>query len=78
MDSKFLIQIRKIINSFNTSEVSDSDIYKLGKNYYKLNEQVTNAILRNQETGKIFLTSNLKQLKSEYEYIDLKIRLKLK
>lgn len=77
MTSKFLIQVRKIVHSIDTIDLSDNDINKLRINLTKLNEKITKTILRNPETGKKFLIANLLEFESENGYVRTKLRVKL-
>lgn len=78
MTSKFLIEVRKIVNSIDTIDLSDNDISSLSKKYHKLNEKINNSILRNPETGKKFLIATLKEFERENGYIQTILKVKLK
>lgn len=78
MESKYLIEIRRIINSLSTSDVSIKDIYKLQKLEVNLCKRIEKTILNNPGIGKSFLTTTLRELLKEHQYVELKIKSKLK
>jgi len=78
MESKYLIEIRRIINSLRTSDVSNKDIYKLQKLEVNLCKRIENTIHNNPGIGKSFLTTTLRELLKEHQYVELKIKSKLK
>jgi len=78
MESKYLIEIRRIINSLSTSDVSNKDIYKLQKLEVNLCKRIEKTILNNPGIGKSFLTTTLRELLKEHQYVELKIKSKLK